>query len=269
MPITFYCPHCTGKATGEVKLAGMVRCCQHCGKAIQLPLTSGMATKPVNWPPPNWGARVALAMAIAAPWVFSLAMSQPSNESVRRLQCLNNLKQIGLAMHNYHSEHAFLPPAYTIDAHGKPLHSWRTLLLPYLEQRALYDKIRLDEPWDSPYNQQFHSLVIYSYKCPNSTDGDTNAHAAVPVGDDAPFPPDGGQRSLDDIEDVPETLLVYEIGKAGHWMKPLEADANMLLPPANEHGESLHVAFGDGSVHSVPKMTLEELRKLTKSKLAQ
>src|SRR5262245_60216991 len=54
----------------------------------------------------------------------------------RRMYCSNNLKQIGLALHNYHDKYGALPPAYTVDEDGKPLHSWRTLILPFMEQQA-------------------------------------------------------------------------------------------------------------------------------------
>ena len=70
--------------------------------------------------------------------------------AARRMQCMNNLKQIALALHNYSSDYNALPPAYTVDVDGKPLHSWRTLILPYLEQQALYETIDMTKPWNDP-----------------------------------------------------------------------------------------------------------------------
>ena len=55
-------------------------------------------------------------------------------------------------MHNYHDTHGTLPPAAVRDRNGRPLLSWRVLILPYLEQQALFDEFKLDEPWDSPHN---------------------------------------------------------------------------------------------------------------------
>src|SRR5687767_15769954 len=74
-------------------------------------------------------------------------------EAARRMQCGNHLKQIAIALHNYHDVYHCLPPAYTVDAAGKPLHSWRTLILPFSEQKALYDQIDLTKPWDDPANK--------------------------------------------------------------------------------------------------------------------
>ena len=70
-----------------------------------------------------------------------LPAQRRAREPARRSQCKNNLKQIGLALHNYHETYGAFPPAYTVDADGKRLHSWRTLILPYLDQAPLYDKI--------------------------------------------------------------------------------------------------------------------------------
>ncbi len=60
---------------------------------------------------------------------------QAAREAARRVQCSNNLKQIGLALHNYNAAYKSLPPPYTVDANGQKLHSWRTLILPFIEQK--------------------------------------------------------------------------------------------------------------------------------------
>ena len=74
---------------------------------------------------------------------------QAAREASRRMECSNNLKQISLAMHSYHDVYGSLPPAYTIDEEGRRLHSWRTLLLPYLEAGQIYEQLDLSQPWDS------------------------------------------------------------------------------------------------------------------------
>ncbi|MEZ6114117.1 MAG: DUF1559 domain-containing protein [Pirellulaceae bacterium] len=81
---------------------------------------------------------------------------QTAREAARRSQCSSNLKQIELALHNYHDTFKSFPPAYIADANGRPMHSWRVLILPFMEQRELYDQCRFDEPWDGP-NNQLHS----------------------------------------------------------------------------------------------------------------
>ena len=91
---------------------------------------------------------------------------QAAREAARRMQCSNNMKQIALAMHNYEAVYKAFPPAYTTDANGQPLHSWRTLLLPYMEQQALYSQIDLNKPWDDPVNLPFSQVVITHLRLP-------------------------------------------------------------------------------------------------------
>ena len=81
----------------------------------------------------------------ASAWAATL--TSPLQENAARTVCTNNLKQIGLAMHNYHARHKSFPPAYSVDKAGKPLLSCAVLILPDLEQEALCKEFRLDEPW--------------------------------------------------------------------------------------------------------------------------
>ena len=66
----------------------------------------------------------------------------------------NSMRMVGLAIHNYESANGHFPPAYIADEDGKPMHSWRVLLLPYLEEDALYKQYDFDEPWDGPNNSK-------------------------------------------------------------------------------------------------------------------
>src|SRR5262249_21441780 len=101
-----------------------------------------------------------------------VALIMPSmrtaREPARRTQCKNNLKQIGLALHNYHDTYDAFPPAFTTNADGQPLHSWRTLILPYLDQKELYEKIDLSKPCDDPINQAAFNSRTLVYLCPSS-----------------------------------------------------------------------------------------------------
>ena len=84
-------------------------------------------------------------------------------------QCLNNLKNVSTALYSYAQDHdGQLPPAYTIDDDGQPLHSWRTLILPYLDQQALFDRIDLTKPWNHPDNKFANDTVIRVYQCPEN-----------------------------------------------------------------------------------------------------
>lgn len=59
-----------------------------------------------------------------------------------RMSCGNNLRQIVVALHNYHDVYGSFPPAYIADKSGRPMHSWRVLVLPFMEQTLLYNQLR-------------------------------------------------------------------------------------------------------------------------------
>jgi hypothetical protein len=140
----------------------------------------------------------------------------------RRSTCSNNLKQIGIALHNYHDVYGAFPPAYVADEHGRPMHSWRVLLLPFLEQQNLYAQYRFDEPWDGPNNRTLAGQMSQIYGCPSDADAPlgTTSYLAV-VGPETMWP---GEKavSLSDIKDgSSNTLIVVESHASGiHWMEP-------------------------------------------------
>src|SRR5262245_23181706 len=74
-------------------------------------------------------------------------------ERQARIASSKNLQQLALAAHNYHDQHSLLP-SDVVDKKGKAILSWRVRLLPFLEQKALYEKFKLDEPWDSKHNKK-------------------------------------------------------------------------------------------------------------------
>ena len=87
-------------------------------------------------------------------------------EEARSSQCAGKLAQIELVLYNYESTSGFLPPAAVTDADGKPLLSWRVVLLPMIEEEGLYKQIKLDEPWDSPNNRRFN-MPPSNFVCPS------------------------------------------------------------------------------------------------------
>ncbi|MBQ7815447.1 MAG: DUF1559 domain-containing protein, partial [Thermoguttaceae bacterium] len=83
------------------------------------------------------------------------------------------------ATNDYVQKEAMLPALYSIDQEKKPLHSWRVHLLPYLGESALYAKIRLNEPWDSEYNRQFHAQTPAVYRRAGTRLDETAVDACV------------------------------------------------------------------------------------------
>ena len=76
---------------------------------------------------------------------------QQAREAARRVESANLLRNMAIAVHNYHDAYGHFP-TNIVDADGKPLLSWRVAILPFIEEMNLYDQFRLDEPWDSEHN---------------------------------------------------------------------------------------------------------------------
>jgi hypothetical protein len=164
---------------------------------------------------------------------------QAAREAARRAQCVNNLKQIGLAMHYFHDAQGHFPPAAIADKTGKPLLSWRVAILPLIERKDLYDQFHLDEPWDSPHNQALISQMPPTFKCPSETrdaPGETRYLAIVgPAGPgrshtamDRTF----GSRFADIVDGTSNTILVAESSKGVPWTKPEDLEYDPGPPVA-------------------------------------
>jgi prepilin-type processing-associated H-X9-DG protein len=86
--------------------------------------------------------------------------------AARRAQSTNNLKHIALALHNYHNANHSFPPGATFDQLGRPMHSWQTLILPYIEFEGLPQQVHLDKRWNDPINRSVFQTVIPPYLNP-------------------------------------------------------------------------------------------------------
>ncbi|MBQ8364106.1 MAG: DUF1559 domain-containing protein [Thermoguttaceae bacterium] len=200
-------------------------------------------------------------LAVAGLW----AAVQTGREAWRRTDCAVKLKMIAVAMQTYCYANGVLPPAYTVDETGRPLHSWRVLILPYLESSPLYREIRLDEPWDSKWNSQFHRLPVSPFACPSSdvaTGADGGAVAettySVVVGDETAFPDAGKWRKWKDFADgLSRTLAVVERKTPVCWMDPTrELTLETLAAEVGSgHKSGFYAAFFDGSVRFLPATT--------------
>ena len=158
----------------------------------------------------------------------------PLRRAAQEASCEANLRTIGLALRNYHSAYGCFPPAYTTDAAGNPMHSWRVLILPFAGKHALYRAYRFDEPWNGPNNSRLARKMPEFFAC--------RAHArpaysnyAVVVGPETAFP---GTRSssVSQITDgTTITVLVVEVkGGAIPWMEPRDLNMPAIAEPKGE-----------------------------------
>jgi hypothetical protein len=193
---------------------------------------------------------------------------------------MNDLKQIGSALHNYHDTFGRFPPAATYSKDGKPLLSWRVAILPFLEQDDLFREFRLDESWDSPHNQALIPRMPKVYE--QRGDAETEPYSTlfqVFVGKGTVFEGTQGIKSNDITDGVSNTILVIEAGEAVPWTKPVELpyNADEPLPPLGgmfkerfrfssltfESSKDILAVFADSSVHKIRKTIAEKnLRRL-------
>lgn len=178
-----------------------------------------------------------------------------ARQAAKRAQSSNNMKQLALAMHNYHDVHKCFPPAVVTDANGKPLYSGRVLLLPYLEQSHLYDAWDKSQAWDSPANQPLSQTMIPTFRDPADT-GPPGQTSYLFVTGQGTIGEAGKAVKIGEIMDgTSNTIIFVEVAGSGiHWVEPRDWDAATSLPPGN-HKPGNVVGFADGSVRTLSKDT--------------
>lgn len=187
-----------------------------------------------------------------------------------RVQCQSNLQQISLAMQLYHEEYGSFPPAYTVDSKGNRLHSWRTLLLPMLEQQKLYEKIDLSKPWDDPANSEAREWSLgreFSFKCPATKIPETHTLYQAVISPAGLFD-ESEPRSFADVTDNHgKTLAVIEVpeDQAVHWMSPIDSNEKKFLSLISNnpgiHEGRFHVLMVDAWVRLISADLSSDERK--------
>jgi hypothetical protein len=188
---------------------------------------------------------------------FSLALLegvQKVRSAASRAQSVNNLKQLAIAMHNYHDKNGHLPPNAIYDKNGKPLLSWRVLLLPYLAENKLYDEFHLDEPWNSEHNKKLLARMpkVFTVNPDTAASGETVYQGFAGTG--ALFDGKKGVPFPAITDGLSNTIMFVEAAKAVPWSKPedLPFDAQKPLPKVGGHFPGgFNAALCDGSVHFI------------------
>lgn len=226
----------------------------------KIPVTRQGKTVEVGW-------QVDAKTVLSAPALLLPAV-QKVRQAADRLKTTNNLKELALAMLTYHDKHGHFPPAAVTAPDGRPLYSWRVELLPFLEENALYQEFKKDEPWDSPHNRALLAKMPAVFEvsgAPAKEPGST--FFQVLVGPGTPF---GGKKPPRFPADFPagtsNTLLIVTAAEAVPWTKPadLAYDPKGPLPKlGRQFGAGTPVVFADGSARPLePMLTEQALRDL-------
>jgi hypothetical protein len=270
MPIAFSCPHCGKQTTVAEQYAGQSGPCAACGQTITIPM-----------PPPSSG-KIAGAAAVGAGGVATaiiislvavvgvlvvcggiliallLPAVQQARTAGRRMQSSNNLKQIMIAIHNYHDTYNELPPAVVKDASGKPLYSGMVLLLPYLEQDHIYRQFDLTKPWDADENRALSATDFAFLRNPNSPNPVRGTTDYLFVGGPQSLLDGTGKRTFANCRDgTSNTMVLVEVkGNSRSWAEPAVWTPGQ--PFDSDTPNVVNVGMADGSVHAVPKNTPQQ-----------
>ncbi len=214
---------------------------------------------------------------ISAGIVFLTALLWPATQPCRdpRMLCMNNLKQIALGLHKYRDVHKKLTPPYLTDSAGEPVHSWRVMLLPFVEEQELYDQYDMSSDWNSIENLKLVSSCPPVYRCSHASKeskGETQNFAIV--GDETIWHADKPMDFTDVGDGTSNTLAFVEShGRGVKWTEPRDLRFEQMQwkinadPPgsgvSSPHPGAAIVALLDGSVRilseTIDKQTLKAL----------
>lgn len=193
---------------------------------------------------------------------------QQSREAARRSQSKNNLKQIGLALSNYHDTYAVLPAGGMFNAEGRGMLGWMVSIAPYMDASPLYNQLDLDQPWDSRRNAGVLIRRYFAYENPGleSSVGDwefplahysANAHVMAA----------NRWISQDEIESQAQLFLAAELaGDFTPWAspynwRPLQTLNKEPLTYGRYSGNGAIFLLADGHVEYVTNEEFEVRRE--------
>lgn len=186
------------------------------------------------------------------------AVKLPEGPPAERMRSVNNMKQLMLALHNYHDVYGRFP-ADVRDKDGKPLLSWRVQILPYIEQDQLYKQFKFDEPWDSEHNKKLIPLMPKTLRSPRqaATLKDKTTYLA-PLGKGFVFEDPKGCKIFEITDGTSNTIGLVEADddRAVTWTKPEDISIDVRNPVnglLGHYTEGFHVAFADGAVRFITK----------------
>ncbi|MCC7419255.1 MAG: DUF1559 domain-containing protein [Planctomycetaceae bacterium] len=213
-----------------------------------------------------WGLCLATILGGVALFVVSV---RREGEKARKSMCKGTFAAVNSALHDYHDHHFELPAAWTVDASGTRLHSWRLMLSPYLDSQRVLTAADLSQPWDAPVNRPLLESRPPSWGCPSHPNYQSGfSHKAAVTGAGTVF--DGKDLlKLKDISDGPgNTVWFGEVTSPLPWTKPEDVDALAHPTIGDPAGFSsvhrgVHFAFCDGHTRTIsPKIDPEIMKRL-------
>ncbi|MGV3483908.1 MAG: DUF1559 domain-containing protein, partial [Planctomycetaceae bacterium] len=225
MPYLFTCPSCQTKTLVDDQYSGHIGRCITCDKPIEIPhflAASAPAAQVIARPQGSLSpltrrliAATLSAIALAGLGGLAYRYGAPALNSLttgrERALAIKNLEQIASALNAYAADHGVYPNPVVRDAAGRPMHSWRVAILPYLNEQQLYNQYDYSKPWDAPENYSIVESMPSVYASPTRI-GSTyfECHYQLVTGDQTLFPPSGPLGPKQVLDDPTKTILVVE-----------------------------------------------------------
>jgi hypothetical protein len=177
-----------------------------------------------------------------------------AREAAQRMHRSNNMKQVGLGMHNYHSAYNQLPFTVCANSSGEPTIGWRLAITPFVEGQPQWAAVNPDEAWDGPNNRLIAESPPSTFQVIDAAPGMTNIF--VIVGPDTMFPPTPLTtiRFRDTLDGLAGTVMAIELpNRETQWSSTnnLTPDEAYAAIGELEPRQVAHFLMGDGSVRAV------------------
>jgi prepilin-type processing-associated H-X9-DG protein len=183
-------------------------------------------------------------------------------EAARQMRSRNNLKQIGLALHNYQDAFREFPAARIEMQDGKQSkpYSWRVAILPFIEGQALYEQYRFDEDWDSENNLKILAQMPGVFRDPQAKEDSTDTRYLAIVGRETVIG-DKPTKIRDILDGTANTIMIVETKKSVPWTKPedIEYSTDAAFPELTPiYTGGFDALISDGSVRFIKSETDEK-----------
>ena len=241
-----------------------------------IPSVSTWASNPNGWRNDSRGVVNSVSSVAPATSAVLVALLLPAvqqaREAARRTMAKNNLKQIGLAFHNFHDAYNTFPERSHMNrfTEERPGLSWRVSILPYIDQEDLYKQFNLDEPWDSEHNKALIPLMPQAFASPNdpalNKEGKTRYLAVH--GEGCFYENDEGTKIRDITDGTSNTIMVVEAApdRAVIWTQPEDFDVDfddLLNGLKGARAGMFQALLADGSVRAISEnINLDVLKAL-------
>ncbi len=282
MPVRFRCPHCHHETLVDDQYVGREGPCVMCGRPIVVSATTvkswegevqraGVGRRRYSVLAVLAGVTVVVSLGMVASFLL-YSTTTGWTDRRRREECAERMVAILNALQRYHRRYGTFPPPVVFDKQGRPVHSWRGLLLDEFQLSRAAPPYRLDLPWDSADNMSTAAALPPIYVCP--ADSESLEHGwtnyLLVTGEGTCFPPGTSRAaSLGDVAGD-RVILIECRGTRIEWLEPKDVDIGVLPRGVNSvpgsisshHRGGANVGRVDGTVEffseSMPDRLIRE-----------